>query len=105
MMRPGELVDHLDAVEAIAAIDEDARVAREGRGIAGNADQHRRLGGGECLRLFRGAGARRIEDDGVVAIGFLAPQRLAIEIAAEGFERQRAFRLVERADRPGATLS
>ena len=53
-----ELVDRRYRLQPIAAIDEHARVAREGRRIAGDADQYRRLGGGKCFRLLRGTGAR-----------------------------------------------
>src|SRR5690349_23814188 len=41
MMREGELVDHLHAVEAIGAIEQDARIARESRGVARDRDEHR----------------------------------------------------------------
>src|SRR5690348_9153334 len=49
--RPDELVDRLDHGEAEAAVDERARVAREGRGIARDHDRAPDAGRGERRRL------------------------------------------------------
>ena len=65
MRRIEELIDRRHAHETVTAVDEGARVAREGHGIAGNRD-HRRHG--RCRQLARlrlGALPRRIEHHGV----------------------------------------
>src|SRR5580704_2303064 len=62
-----ELVDRRDVREAIAAVDEDASVAREGRSVAGHGNDIGHGALGEFARLRLGALTRRIEDDGVHA--------------------------------------
>src|SRR3990172_5154708 len=46
-----ELVDGRHATQAIAAVDEDPGIAREGRGIAGDGGHDRHLGSRELLGL------------------------------------------------------
>ncbi len=65
MRRPEELVDGRHLFQFVAGIDENARVAREGRGIARDADDGLDAALREMGCLFAGPFARRIEDDGV----------------------------------------
>ena len=56
-----ELVDRRDAIDAIAAVDEDAQVAREGRRIAGDGDDPPNPGLRQRSGLCLGARARWVE--------------------------------------------
>ena len=47
---------------SVAAVDQDAQVARQRRRIAGDRGDERHVGPRDLLRLILGAGARRIED-------------------------------------------
>src|SRR4026208_2237315 len=51
MRREEELIHGNDAREAIAAIYQDAEIARERSGIAGDGDELRNLGSGKLLGL------------------------------------------------------
>src|SRR5262245_2002272 len=51
MRRITELVDRRHLHEPVAAIDENTRVAREGRGIARHGNDDRNCRGGERIRL------------------------------------------------------
>src|ERR1051326_7766819 len=85
--RVAELVDRGDLIEPVAALDENARVAREGRGVARHRDDERHLRTGEPLRLRERALARRIEHDGVERLEFRLPQMPAKKIVARGRDR------------------
>ncbi len=60
MVRVLELVDRRHGAETIAADDEDARVAREGRGVALHCNDQRHFALGKLARLRLGALARWI---------------------------------------------
>ena len=81
---PAELADRLDPIEAVAALAQKLRIAREGPGIAGNKGDPRRLTVRQFHRLFAGAGAGRIDDDGVEAGGFGSGDRAAEQVAVIG---------------------
>ncbi len=66
---------------AIAAVDENAHIARQGSGIARDGDDHRHRGARQSLGLGLGAGARRIEYDRVETFQLLGRQRLAQQVA------------------------
>lgn len=69
MPSPGEHVHRLRPIEAVAAVGEDADVAGEGRGVAGDVDDARRRGAEQRpQQFFVGALAGRVEDDGVEAL-------------------------------------
>lgn len=65
MGRVAELVDRHHGLDPITAIDEQPRVAREGRDVAGNCDDDRHLACGKLERLRLRALTRRIEHHGV----------------------------------------
>src|SRR5262245_61416606 len=81
MRRITELIDRRDAREPVAAIDQNARVARKGRGIAGYGDHERYARRGERARLRLGTLARWVEYDGVEAFELACHQRAAEEVA------------------------
>ena len=66
-----KLIDRRHLAEAIAAIDQDFGIAREGGGVARRRDDHRdaALGKFACLRF--GALARWIEHHRIEAVEFL----------------------------------
>ena len=76
-----ELVHRHDPLQHVAAVDEDARVAGEAGGIAGDRRDARHLRGGKRLRLRLCAGARRIEDDPVEAVELGRGEREGKEVA------------------------
>src|SRR5262245_65214884 len=76
-----ELIDGCHLLETIAAGNEDAGVARESRGIAGDGDHRRHRGTRELARLALGALARRIEHYGVEPLEFHLAQWVAEQIA------------------------
>ena len=84
MPGPGELVDRLNPVQPVSAVDQDAGVARESRGVAGDRDRPGHPGDREHLGLRPGAGARRIEDHGVKARELGGEKRPLVEIAFTG---------------------
>ena len=84
MGRKAELVKRRDLAERVAALDENARIAREALGVAGDRDDDGNAARRERPRLRLGAGARRIEHDGVEAVEFLRRQRPVEEIAPLG---------------------
>src|SRR6185312_16984213 len=49
MRRKGKLVDRRYGFEAIAAIDEEARIAREGFGLTRDGNDHRHFRAGDLL--------------------------------------------------------
>src|SRR5690606_31557992 len=63
--RVGKHVDRVEAVDAPAFGGEARHIAREGGGIAGDVDDAGGLGAGQCGHEGLGAGAGRIEDDGI----------------------------------------
>ena len=92
MRRIKELIDRRHARETITAVDEDAGVAREGRGIAGDRD-HR--GHGRCRQLARlrlGALPRRIEHHGVEPFELGRHQRAARQVTQLRRERLEPLR-------------
>ena len=82
MRGKAELVKRRDRPDFVAAADENARVAGEAVGVAGNRDDQRRPGGGERARLRLGPGARRVEQHGVEARQLRPGQRPAEEVAS-----------------------
>ena len=84
MRREQELIDRRDAGDAVAAIDQDAEVAGERAGIAGDGDDLRHVRLGERLGLRRGAGPRRIEHHRVVGFQLLDAERRAEQVADDG---------------------
>lgn len=66
MGREQELIEGHDARDPVAAIDQDAKIARERPGIAGDRDEPRDFGLGKHRGLRRGACPRRIENDCIV---------------------------------------
>ena len=70
-----ELVDWRDAVDLVAAVDQDFGVARKGCDIAGDRDHRWNLAGRELGRDRLRALARRVEDNRVVIAQFLRPCR------------------------------
>jgi hypothetical protein len=71
MRRVAKLVDRRDALDAIAAIDQEPGVADEGRHVAGHRDHGADLARGELNRLRLRALPRRIEHDRVEVAQFL----------------------------------
>src|SRR5512132_141044 len=79
--RKQELIHRYHLHETVAAVDENAGVSREGRGIAGDGD-HRRHGG--CRKLARlplGTLPRRIEYHRIEPFEFGLPQRATKHVA------------------------
>ena len=103
-----ELIHRRDALESISSRNQDRRIARKRAGIAGDADDEGDLRGRELAGLRFGAGARRIEDDGVELCQFRRKERPAKQVA--NFARhlpqagRRPRRLVERRDRAAVGL-
>ncbi len=65
MRGKAELVKRRDGLQAKAALDEQTRVAREGRRVARDGDDERQGARGEFARLRLRPGARRIEQGAV----------------------------------------
>ena len=103
-----KLVKRGDELDLKAAVDEDARIAGEGRRIARDGDDERQGGSGERARLFERAGARRIDERGVEGGEFVGSQGTAEKVARLGFElaqaRRRRRRAGERGDRCGVSV-
>src|SRR5262245_29898294 len=87
MRRVTKLIDRGYALEAITAVDENARVAREGRCIAGDGDHVRQLACSELLGLRLRALPRRVEDHDIESAQFLWHQRTTEQIARLGLHR------------------
>src|ERR1700721_2192467 len=81
MGRKAKLVKRDHRLNLKAAIDKNARVAGEGRRIAGDGDDERQYGGGERARLFNRARARRIDERRIECSELVGSQRTAEEIA------------------------
>ena len=96
MRREQELVDRRDAGDAVAAIDQDAEIAGERAGIAGDGHEHRHVRLGKRRGLRRGAGARRIEHHRVVGFELLHAERRAEQVADEAPHRLEPGRLARR---------
>ena len=87
MRRRAELVKRRDRLDAEPAVDEDPRVAREGRRIAGDGDDEPQRARREFARLRLRARARGIEQDPVEGRELVGAQRPLKEIARRGDER------------------
>src|SRR3954451_14990983 len=68
--RVTKLIDRRHALDAIAAIDQNARISGERRGIARDRHHDRDFAGGESLYLRLRALPRRIEYHGIVVAQF-----------------------------------
>ena len=79
--RPDELVDRHHIAQTIAAIDQDASISGEARGITadGNHALDLRLRQHACLPS--GAGTRRVEDDAIEFLQIIGRQGRLVEIA------------------------
>jgi hypothetical protein len=87
MGREEELIDRHDARDAIAAIDEDAEIARERAGIARHRHKLRHARFGESFGLRGGAGTRWVEHHGVIGLKLFRAERRTEEVAVEGPDR------------------
>ena len=98
-----ELIDRHDALEAIAALDQDRGIAGECAGVAGDAHHDGHLRGGKLPGLRFGAGARRVHHDGVETRQLRRQQRTAEQIARLRLHRPQARRAargaIERGER------
>src|SRR5215467_2644152 len=81
MGRITELVDRCYFAEAVAAVDQDFRIARESGGIARHRDNDRDAAFGKLPRLRLGALARWIEHDRFEAVDLLGDERTAKQVA------------------------
>src|SRR3546814_3581362 len=68
MRRPEELVDRENTLQPVPGVGQDAGVACEGCGIAGNVDHGGGAAGGYAGHLLARAGARRVEQDRIVPL-------------------------------------
>ena len=91
-----ELVHRHDALQRVAAVDEDAGVAREACRIAGNAGDARHAGSGERFRLCLGSGPRRIDDDAVEGVQLGRRERECEEVAPLGLDPLQSLRATQR---------
>src|SRR5579871_2367912 len=82
-----ELIDWDDALDPIAAIDQDPRIADEGRNIAGDRNHDGSLACGKLKRLRLRALSRRIEHDYVELAQLLRHKGPAEQIARLGLDR------------------
>src|ERR1700691_2942628 len=102
MGRKAELVKRRRRLDPKAAVDENARVAGEGRGIAGDRHNQRQSGCGKRARLLERARARWIDKRRVESSELVGSQRTAEKIARLGGElaqaRRRRGRARERRD-------
>ena len=73
MRGKAELVKRRHGLDPIAAVDQNACVAREGRRVAGDRRDERQSGGGERARLLERARARRINERRVEGGEFVGP--------------------------------
>ncbi len=100
-----ELIDRRHALQPVAAVDQDTRVAGEGCGIARDRNHHADLACRELKALRLRALARRIEHDRIVVAQFLRHQRTPEQVARLGFQRlqprRRGCRLLQCFDRAG----
>ena len=93
MAREQELVDRDDARDLVTAIDEDAKVARQGSRVARHRHEPLHLRLGQLLSLRGGTRARRIEDHGVVRLELLPAERIAEEVAPVRADRLQLGRM------------
>ena len=84
MRREQELVHGNNAADAVATIDQDAKIARQRSRIAGDRHDFRDFGCGKLLGLSRCSRPRRIEHDGIIGRELLWPERGAEQVASEG---------------------
>ena len=82
-----ELIHRRHAVDRIAAVDQHARITREGCRVARHRDNDGNFAGGELFGLRFGALAWRIEHGHVEVVQFLRHQRPAEQVARFGFDR------------------
>ena len=73
MNRIAELVERRHLQEAVAAVEQDARVARKRGGIAGYGDDRRSCAARKHARLRLRALPGRIEDHGIERVELLGP--------------------------------
>src|ERR1044071_6198856 len=81
MLRPQKLVYGRDGSHDIAAIDQDARIARKALGVAGDIGNPADLRLGELFDLCLCACSRRIQRDGVERTKLADVERHLEEIA------------------------
>ena len=103
MVRITELIDRRDGGKLVAAVDQQACVAREGDGVARYRDDKGRRALRDLARLGVGALARRIEHDGVEGFQFARHQGATEQVARLRLDRLQAAggrrRALERFDR------
>ena len=88
-----ELVDRRDALDLVAAVDQDFRVARERRDVAGDRNHRRNPARRELARICAlRALPRRIEHDRIVVAQLLRHQRPAKQVARLGVDRLQSGR-------------
>lgn len=80
MRGPGELVDRLDPVKAIAALDQEARIPRETCGMAGDGHYPQHLARRDFPRLLARTLPRWVEDHHVESGQLVRSQRLAHQV-------------------------
>ena len=81
MRRVSKLVDGRDALDFVAALDQDARIAGKGRDIAGHRDHERHFARRKPFGLSLRALPRRIEYHRVEIPQFFRHQRTAKQVA------------------------
>src|SRR5581483_3181006 len=81
MRRVAELVDGRYGLEPVATIDQQAGVASEGGGVAGDSDDNRNLACSEFLGLRLRALARRVEHHAIELAQLLRQQGAAEQVA------------------------
>ena len=100
-----ELVKRGHGLDLKTAVDENTRVAGEGRRIARDRDDERQSRGGERARLLERAGARRVDERRVEGREFFGAQWTAEKVARLGFQlaqaRRRRGATGDRGDRGG----
>ena len=108
MGRKLELVNGGDDLEAKPALDQDSRVASEGRDVAGDGDGKRQAARRNFARLRFRPGARRVEQHAVETRELARGKRPAEEIARLGRDRPQAPRFargpLKRVDRGGVQV-
>lgn len=87
-----ELVHRHHVLDLVTTIDQEPRIAGEGRGVAGHGDHHRHLARGELQGLRLRALTRGIEHHGVEVAQLLRHQRAAEQVARLAPDRLQAGR-------------
>jgi hypothetical protein len=87
-----ELVDWRDALDLVAAVDQDPGIARERRDIAGYRNHRGYPAGGELGHLRLRALTRRVEHHRIVIAQFLRHQRPAKQVARFRLDRLQSGR-------------